>query len=514
MSSLVMGIDIGTTAIKVIVVDALSLDRMDIVAVDSIPHDLVSLHPGWAEEDALVWRDHLYEILSRMASSVDLSSLKAIGLTGMVPALVCLDSNCVPIRNSIQQNDMRTGLELKELSSALEGPESVFGNGFGSGFGCGFCAGSYFQTTGSHVNSQHIAPRLMWLRRNEPYVFSRISWIMGSYDYAAYLLTGAMHIESNWALESGLFSLDGALLEPVLGYTGLPASVLPPVIESHGLCGVVEESVSLLTGIPAGVPVYAGTSDHVASAFCTGAHENGDLVLKLGGAGDILLSLDHLAIDDRLFIDYFVSSSCPFIINGCTAASGSLIKWFKNEFGGDFKDLDEQASLVPAGSDGLVMLPYVLGEKTPIFDPNARGVLFGLMLSHTKAHVYRAMLESVAHAFRHHVDVFRELGVEINNVYITNGGSTSPLWRQIMADVLGMRVDYIKSNPGSCLGAAFIAGIAHGLWSEDVIGCFTSQRIPSYPNPDATRAYDRGYSIYRELYPRLKDLFVASISNC
>lgn len=135
MSSLVMGIDIGTTAIKVIVVDALSLDRMDIVAVDSIPHDLVSLHPGWAEEDALVWRDHLYEILSRMASSVDLSSLKAIGLTGMVPALVCLDSNCVPIRNSIQQNDMRTGLELKELSSALEGPESVFGNGFGNGFG-------------------------------------------------------------------------------------------------------------------------------------------------------------------------------------------------------------------------------------------------------------------------------------------------------------------------------------------------------------------------------------------
>ncbi len=512
MSSLVMGIDIGTTAIKVIVVDALSLDRMDIVAVDSIPHDLVSLHPGWAEEDALVWRDHMYEILSRMASSVDLSSLKAIGLTGMVPALVCLDSNCVPIRNSIQQNDMRTGLELGELSAALEGPGSSFGSETEGGSGAR--GASYFKTTGSHVNSQHIAPRLMWLRRNEPDVFSRISWIMGSYDYAAYLLTGAMHIESNWALESGLFSLDGSLLEPVLGYAGLPASVLPPVIESHGLCGVVTDSVSRLTGLPAGVPVYAGTADHVASAFCTGAHENGDLVLKLGGAGDVLLSLDHLAIDDRLFIDYFVSSACPFIINGCTAASGSLIKWFKNEFGGDFKELDEQAALVPAGSDGLVMLPYVLGEKTPIFDPNARGVLYGLMLSHTKAHVYRAMLESVAYAFRHHVDVFREMGVGINNVYITNGGSTSPLWRQIMADVLGMRVDYIKTNPGSCLGAAFIAGISHGLWTEDVIGCFTSQRIPSYPNPDAKRAYDKGYAIYRELYPRLKDLFADSSSNC
>ena len=496
MSSLVMGIDIGTTAIKVIVLEALCLDSMEIVAVDSIPHDLISSKPGWAEEDAFVWRDHLYTILSKMSSSIDLSSLKAIGLTGMVPALVCLDNEYTPLRNSIQQNDMRTALEIEELKSHLEGQDSVFGS-----------AGGYFNIAGSHVNSQHIAPRLLWLKRNEPDCFASISHILGSYDYAAYLLTGRLHVESNWALESGLFSLEGEVLESVLDIIGVPRSIIPPMIESHAVCGFVQESVSEKTGVPVGVPVFAGTADHVASAFCTGALENGDLVLKLGGAGDVLLSLDHLVLDDRLFIDYHVSSSCPFIINGCTAASGSLIKWFKNEFGGDFRDLDVQASLVPAGSDGIVILPYVLGEKTPIFDPNAKGVVYGLMLSHTKAHIYRAMLESVAYAFRHHVDVFNELGVRINNVYITNGGSTSPLWRQIMSDVLGCKVNYIKTNPGSCLGAAFIAGIANGQWNEGVVGAFTSQRVVSYPDPKVKALYDNGYSIYRELYPRLKDLF-------
>ncbi len=490
MSSMVMGIDIGTTAIKVIVLEVVSEDKMEIVLVDSIAHDLISLHPNWAEEDALVWKEHLYEILSRVSRKLDgMPSLKAIGLTGMAPALVCLDDDMKPLRFSIQQNDMRTDEELEQLKNVLE------------------MDSSYFNTTGSHVNSQHIAPRLLWLKKHESAMYSKICHIAGSYDYGAYLLTGKLHIESNWALESGLFSLEGKLLESVYSMTELPLSVLPPLIKSNEICGYVTDEVSRKTGIPKNVAVYAGTADHVASAFCTGARENGDLVLKLGGAGDILLSLDQLVVDDRLFIDYFVSSSCPYVINGCTAASGSLLKWFSKEFGGDFKTLDKEAEALPAGSDGLIMLPYVLGEKTPIFDPNAKGVLFGLLLSHTKAHIYRSMLEAVAYAFRHHVDVFKELGVDINNVYITNGGSTSPLWRQIMADVLGLKVDYIKENPGSCLGAAFIAGIAHGLWSEDVIEHFTSQRRTSYPDFQNKAVYDKAYRVYRELYPRLKDLF-------
>lgn len=489
MTKRVLGIDIGTTAIKVIVLDAISASRMEIVKTVSLGHDLISSFPGWAEENVGVWRANLYSILSSLSSEVDLSSLVAIGLTGMTPALVCLDSELNPIRNSIQQNDMRTSSEVDYLKNLLEKD------------------GSYFAKTGSHVNSQHILPRLLWLRAHESENYRKIKHIIGSYDYGAFLLTGNLHIESNWALESGLFSLSGEFLDDVFALSRLDKSVLPPIALPNQVVGYVTDEASKKTGIPSGVPVYAGTADHVASAYCTGARGNGDLVLKLGGAGDILLSLDHLVLDDSLFIDYYCSKKCSYVLNGCTAASGSLIKWFRNEFGGDFKELDKEAESIPAGSDGIVILPYVLGEKTPIFDPDARGVIYGLLLSHTKAHIYRAMLESVAYAFRHHVDIFKKHNIEIRNVYITNGGSTSPLWRQIMADVLGCQVNYIRTNPGSCLGAAFIAGIANGVWTEDVISDFTKQREISYPDVANKESYDNAYYIYRQLYPRLFDLF-------
>ena len=348
MEKRILGIDIGTTAIKAIVLDVISPSKMEIAKTVSIPHDLISLHPGWAEEDVYVWKDNLYILLSNLSKEIDLSSLVAIGFTGMVPALVCLDKDNLPIRNSIQQNDMRTSLEVESLKKLLEKDDS------------------YFNKTGSHVNSQHILPRLLWLKEHEKSCYSRIKHILGSYDYGAYLLTGTLHIESNWALESGLFSLSKELSEDVFDLACLERSVLPPLALPNQVVGYVTKEASLLTGIPSGIPVFAGTADHVASAYCTGARDNGDLVLKLGGAGDILLSLDHLALDDRMFIDYFCSQKCSFVLNGCTAASGSLIKWFKNEFGGDFKELDKEAETIPAGSEGIVILPYVLGEK-PLF---------------------------------------------------------------------------------------------------------------------------------------------------
>lgn len=486
---LVLGIDIGTTAIKVIVLECVSRSQSRPVRVKSMPHDLISLHPGWAEEDASVWEEHLFALLKELSAESDLSNLKAIGLTGMVPALIMLDENDRPLRMSIQQNDMRTSSEIEYLSSVFEKDNS------------------YFERTGSHVNSQHTAPRLLWLKKHEPEVFDSTKYIFGSYDWAGFLLTGHRHIEENWALESGMYALEGGWIPEVLDAVGIRAEMLPPVVRSNEKIGVVSKAAALRSGLREGIPVYAGTADHVASAFCTGARKDGDLVLKMGGAGDILVSLDHLVKDGRLFIDYFCSQSCHYVLNGCTAASGSLLKWFTREFGGDFKELDRDAEKIPAGSEGVVVLPYVLGEKTPIFDPDARGVIYGFMLSHTKAHIYRAMMESVAFAFRHHIDVFRERGISIGRVFITNGGSTSPLWRQIMADVTGYPVAYIKTNPGSCLGAAFIAGISSGLLTEDAIEDFTSQKIFSYPDPSTKDAYDRAYSVYRKLYPSLKDIF-------
>ncbi len=488
MSRTVLGIDIGTTAIKMTLLEVLDRTHTRIIKEESCPHNLISLHPGWAEEDALVWKEHLIKMLRMLSDEIEVSSLEAISVTGMTPALILLDEEGVPLRYAILQNDMRTSEEIRYLQENLEKDDT------------------YFRLTGCHVNSQNIAPRMLYLYKHERALFDRIWRICGSYDYASFILTGSLVCERNWALESGLFSFDDELLEGPLSLSHIRREWLSPLKDPRDRAGLVSEEIAEATGIPAGTAVYAGTADHVASSYSSGAKEDEALVLKLGGAGDILLSTKNLALDDRLFIDRSPSEKAPWLINGCTAASGSLLKWFVREFGGNYKELDDEAERIAAGSDGIVILPYVLGEKTPIFDPEARGVIYGLLLNHTKAHIYRAMMEATAYAFRHHLDIFRELGLQVKKVYITNGGSTSPLWRQIMADVLKTDVAYIKHNPGSSLGAAFIAGEAHDLIDDAAIDEFLSQKIISYSNEENHAAYDRGYRIYRELYPRLKEL--------
>jgi xylulokinase len=255
--------------------------------------------------------------------------------------------------------------------------------------------------------------------------------------------------------------------------------------------------------------VVAGSADHIASAFSAGLKTSGELLVKLGGAGDILYCLDHLVVDPHLFLDYHVIPG-KYLINGCMAASGSIIKWFREEFapGADYAELDAAAADVHPGSDGLVLLPYFLGEKTPINDPLARGVLFGLTLTHTRAHVYRAVLEGISFGFRHHLEVLAERGLRADKARVTNGGARSPLWKQITANVLNLPLEEIAHHPGSSLGAEFIAGKGIGLfrqWGE--IDRFVEVAATVEPEPAAHALYEALFAVYRELYKRNRDLF-------
>ena len=210
------------------------------------------------------------------------------------------------------------------------------------------------------------------------------------------------------------------------------------------------------TGLAEGTPVVAGSADHIASAFSAGVKSPGDLLVKLGGAGDILYDLDRLVVDPRLFLDYHVIPG-KYLINGCMAASGSIIKWFRTHLApdSDYSALDAEGAVLPCGSEGLVLLPYFLGEKTPINDPLARGVLFGLTLSHTRGHVYRAILEGIAYGFRHHLEVLAERNLRANKARVTNGGARSALWKQVTADVVGIPLEEVAHHPGSSLGSGF-----------------------------------------------------------
>lgn len=497
MKDAVIGIDIGTTNTK----GVLASTTGELIAVASREATLYSPEPTWAEGDAQQWWANSKSIVSELMVAADDYRVRALGVSGMVPTLIPLDASGTPLRRSIQQNDARASAQIAEM-------EHRFGQD------------RFFERTGGSINQQVLAPKLRWLAEHEPGVLERAEVFCGSYDYIAYRLTGQLFAEHNWALESGLLDIaTNAWSDELLVLGGINATRVPSVRASHEIVGEVSRSAAVETGLPAGTPVIAGVADHVASAFAAGASGAGDLLLKYGGAGDILYSLGSLKTDPRLFIDHHVVPGL-YYLNGCMATSGSLVKWFAANFcsadeaaarqAGQplYAYLDQQAAALPPGSDGLVLLPYFLGEKTPLHDTFARGTVVGLGLNHGRHHLFRAVLEGVAYGFRHHVDVLQELSLEPARILASDGGAASDLWLQITADVIGRPVQRVIGHPGSSLGAAFVAGKAVGLfddWSE--VGKYISLSEPFEPRDAARAAYDEYYALYRETYRRLVDMY-------
>ena len=488
MSAYLLGIDIGTTATKAILLDT----ERGIVAAAEATATLRSPQAGWAEEDAGEWWRNLPKIIAACISQAGIApqEISAVGVSGMVPCVILLDAEGHLLHPSIQQNDARAFQEIEEFRRAMDETWVL-------------------EHTGSAITQQSIGPKLLWLRRHEQ-VMDRARCLMGSYDYIVYKLTGERSCERNWAIESGLFDLQREDWDDkLLALSTITRDWFGQVHWSGELVGQVTRAAAAYTGLAAGTPVIAGSADHIASAFSAGLITQGDLLVKLGGAGDILMTVDQPLVDRRLFLDYHVIPG-KYFLNGCMATSGSIIKWFRDEFapGSDYAALDAQAAKIEPGSEGLILLPYFLGEKTPIHDPLARGVLIGLTLTHTRAHVYRAILEGIAFGFRHHLVVLAERGLKVNRARVTNGGARSTLWKQIVADVLGLPLEQIADHPGSSLGAALIAGKSIGVfqdWAE--IERFI--HVASVVEPDRSHRarYDELFEIYRLVYERNRDLF-------
>ena len=259
---------------------------------------------------------------------------------------------------------------------------------------------------------------------------------------------------------------------------------------------------------PEGTPVVAGSADHVAAALAAGVLEPGQALVKLGGAGDVLLATELPVTDRRLYLDYHLLPG-RWLPNGCMAASGSFLKWFARELAGGtaLGALDREAEAVPAGARGVMALPYMLGEKTPIHDPLARGVFAGLHLGHTRADLYRAAIESIAYGFRQHFDVFEELGCEVASVRVADGGASSQLFTSVISDVLGRPLEPLLSRSSAALGVAFTAAIGTGLLAEwSAVREFARIGPEIEPDPDTRAVYEEGYSLYRELYDSLAPL--------
>jgi xylulokinase len=494
--SCVIGLDIGTTSTIGILI------RMpgERLALASRPVTLSHRHAGWAEEDPQQWWDNVCAIIPQLLAQagVAASEVKAVGVSGMVPAVVLLDANGALLRPSIQQSDGRCAQEVQALRRQFD--EAAF-----------------TQRTGNGINQQLVAAKLLWVARHEPQVFDRIHTVLGSYDYINFRLTGARHVEQNWALEAGFVDLaSGKIAADLVAAGGISTDQVAPLAHSRSIVGQVTHQAALATGLQAGTPVVAGLADHVGSAWAAGVQGPGDMLVKLGGAGDILLASDEARPDPRVFLDYHPVPGL-YMPNGCMACSGSLLNWFASHFGAAAQDhpgqsrhqqLDHWASSVPAGSDGVRTLPYFLGEKTPIHNPLARGTFTGLGLHHGPQHLWRSLLEGVAFGIRHHVEVFDEIGMHATRVLASDGGAASALWLQIIADVIDRPIQPLSGHPGSCLGAAWIAALGSGLTTDSQGAQAFVQLAPLVVPQAKNRAvYDAAYGDYRSLYGALQPLF-------
>jgi xylulokinase len=489
----VIGLDIGTTSTIGVLVAAPN----SIVAVASRKTILHSPHPGWAEEDPAEWWSNSCSILRELVAALPAGTgaLRGLCVTGMVPALVLLDEGAHVLRPSIQQSDGRAAAEVEQLKREVD-------------------EAKFLARTGNGVNQQLIAAKLRWLQRHEPDVFSRVRTVFGSYDYINWRLTGARGVEQNWALEAGIVDLaDHQINDDLVALTHLPRAAFPAKHASHSVLGGVTAAAAGETLLPEGLPVFGGAADHIASALAAGLVEPGDVLLKFGGAGDIVVASDIARPDPRLFLDYHLAPGL-YAPNGCMAASGSALNWLAANLRLEAPSenphaaLDRLAGAIPAGSDGVLCLPYFLGEKTPIQDPLARGTFTGLSLGHGPAHLWRALLEAVAFGFRHHVDVLSEIGFAPRRFLASDGGARSRVWMQIVADVLQAPVRLVENAHGSAVGAALVATIASGA----NVGWGDARRLARLgdtivPKLENAAVYDRGYSDYRALYVALQPIF-------
>lgn len=491
--SFFIGLDIGTTS----TIGVLLAAPNAVVAVATRKTTLSSPHPGWAEEDPAEWWRNACAVLRELVAEVsdEIAALRGICVTGMVPALVLLDEAGAVLRPSIQQSDGRAAAEVEALRREVD--ETAF-----------------LARTGNGVNQQLIATKLRWLEKHEPDVFSKIRTVFGSYDYVNWRLTSVRGVEQNWALEAGIVDLaDHSVRDDLVALTHLPRSAFPEKHASHSVLGAVSASAAAETGLPEGLSVFGGAADHIASALAAGLVAPGDVLLKFGGAGDIVISTDVARPDPRLFLDYHLAPGL-YAPNGCMATSGSALNWLADLIRLELPAvnphaaLDRLADAVAPGSDAVLCLPYFLGEKTPIQDPLARGAFIGLSLSHGAAHLWRALLEAVAYGFRHHVEVLSEIGFAPKRFLASDGGARSRVWMQIVADVLQSPIQLVDNAHGSAVGAGLFAAVASGdTMSWDVVRSLARLGEMVVPQARNATTYDFNYGRYRALYLALKPIF-------
>jgi xylulokinase len=488
-----MGIDVGTGGTRALIVDAKGRQ----VAAVTAPHeDMRMERPLWAEQRPEDWARAAVEAIRGVLAEAGVkgSDVRGIGLSGQMHGLVILDRAADVIRPALIWCDQRSQPQVDFINRTI-GKEKVLA------------------AIANPVLTGFTLPKLLWVRDHEPHHFERVRKMLLPKDYIRFQLTGEFATEVSDASGTAVFdvvrrrwSLD------MMNGLGLDRDILPSVHESSDVSGVVSAHAAELTGLAAGTPVVGGGGDQAASAVGNGIVTPGIVSCTLGTSGVVFAHMEQVAYDPRGRVHTFCHAvRDKWHVMGVTQAAGLSLQWLRNQLG-DGKSYDalmDEAAQAPAGSQGLYWLPYLMGERTPHLDAQARGGWIGLTARHTRADLIRAVIEGVSYSQKDALDIVEQLGIEVSSVRASGGGARSPFWRQVLADVFGKRVASLQTQEGSAYGAALLAMTGTGEFATVPEACAATIRESDSVTPRAAESavYAKGHEVYRDLYSALSPLY-------
>ena len=484
-----IGIDLGTSACKFLLMD----EAGAIVNVVSKEYPLEFPQPGWSQQRPEDWRKAMMEGVPELIAGVDASQIAGIGSGGQMHGLVVLDKDDNVIRPAILWNDGRTAAQVDYLNGVI-GKEKLSA------------------LTANIAFAGFTAPKILWMKENEPENFARIDKIMLPKDYINYVLTGVHACDYSDA--SGMLLLDvqnKRWSEEMLAICGVEEKQMPKLFESYACIGTVKPEIAKALGLPQGVKVAAGAGDNAAAAVGTGVVGEGGCNISLGTSGTVFISSKSFGVDKYNALHAFAHADGGYHLMGCMLSAASCNKWLMDDI---FKTTDyaaEQAAIEEEklGRNNVFFLPYLMGERSPINDTDARGTFIGMSMDTTRADLTLAVLEGVAFAIRDSVEVARSLGIDIPSSKICGGGAKSPLWKKIMANVLGVKLEIPACEQGPGMGGAMLAMVACGAYESVQAACDAIVKTDSVLEPDAelTARYEAQYQKFKTIYPAVKAIF-------
>ncbi len=495
-----LGIDIGTSGTKTVLFD----EHGNTVASALEEYPLYQPHIGWAEQDPEDWWQATAASIRKVIdkSGVKAEDISGLGLSGQMHGLVMLDAENKVLRRSIIWCDQRSTAECEQITSLI-GAERLI------------------EITANPALTGFTASKIMWVKNNEPEIFEKAKKILLPKDYVRFKLTGEFATEVSDA--SGMQLMDIAKRDwspEVLSKLGIERGQLADMYESQEISARVNSEAAKLTGLKVGTPVAGGAGDQAAGAVGNGIVKSGVVSSTIGSSGVVFAYLDKISIDPKGRVHTFCHAvPNTWHVMGVTQGAGLSLKWFRDNFCQDEMNtakmmevdpyvlMDQEADKVCTGSNGLLYLPYLMGERTPHLDAYARGVFFGLSAKHEKRDMIRSVMEGVTYSLRDCMEIIKEMGVSVSEIRASGGGGKSKLWRQMQADIFGNAITTINSSEGPALGVALLAGVGTGVYKNVAEACDTAIKVKNVQEPDMdkNKIYEKYYRLYNQLYRSLKN---------